>query len=69
MEANIASFKVVITKKNIFVAETSVLPLNKVNTVFKDVDAQQRIKTIVRESTTAFTALHKRLEKELSALT
>ena len=68
MEANIASFKVVITKKNIFVAETAVLPLNKVNTVFKDVDAQQRIKTIVRESTAAFTALHKKLEKELAAL-
>tara|TARA_R110000824_G_scaffold261871_1_gene450634 strand:- start:283 stop:492 length:210 start_codon:yes stop_codon:yes gene_type:complete len=69
MEANIASFKVVITQKNIFVAETSVLPLNKVNTVFKDVDAQRRVKTIVRESTAAFAALHKRLEKELSALT
>jgi len=69
MEANIASFKVVITQKNIFVAETSVLPLNKVNTVFKDVNSQQRVKTIVRESTAAFAALHKRLEKELSALT
>jgi len=30
--------------------------------------SQQRVKTIVRESTIAFNALHKKLENELNAL-
>tara|TARA_R110002072_G_scaffold253513_1_gene412339 strand:+ start:288 stop:497 length:210 start_codon:yes stop_codon:yes gene_type:complete len=69
MEANLASFKVVITSKNKLVAETSMLPIDEVNTIFKDMYSQQRIKTILRESTRSFNALHKKLEKELSALT
>lgn len=68
MEANLASFKVVITSKNKLVAETSMLPIDEVNTIFKDVYSQQRIKTILRESTISFTALHKKLEDELNAL-
>ena len=68
MEAKLASFKVVINEKNIFITETTLLPEKDVKEVFKDIETQQYVKTILRESKVAFSKLHTKLQKELSSL-
>ena len=68
MEAKLVSFKVVINEQNMFVTETTWLPEENVKEVFKDIESQQYVKTIVRESKVAFSKLHNKLEKELESL-
>jgi|TARA_Y100000114_G_scaffold77178_1_gene70885 hypothetical protein len=66
-EANLISFKVLLTRENKIVTELSMLPEDKVDTVFPNHE-REIIKSIVRNGRVKLEPLHKYLEKEVNAL-
>jgi hypothetical protein len=66
-EANLISFKVLLTRENKIVTELSMLPEDKVDTVFPNHE-REIIKSIVRNGKVKLEPLHKYLEKEVNAL-
>tara|TARA_R100001015_G_C4626652_1_gene185741 strand:- start:2239 stop:2466 length:228 start_codon:yes stop_codon:yes gene_type:complete len=66
-EANIISFKVIFDSKGRLVTETSSLPYDKANTVFKDYELKV-VETILRETKQKLLKIHDNLEAELNAL-
>ena len=66
-EANIISFKVIFDSKGRLVTETSSLPSDKANTVFKDYELKV-VETILRETKQKLLKIHDNLEAELNAL-
>ena len=66
-EANLISFKVVLTSEGQLVTELSELPIDKVDGVFSNLD-RQVIKTLLKEAKTKLEPLHLHLQKEIQAL-
>ena len=66
-EANLISFKVLLTRENKIVTELSMLPEDKVDTVFPNHE-REIIKSIIRNGKVKLEPLHKYLEKEVNAL-
>ena len=66
-EANLISFKVLLTKENKIVTELSMLPENEVDNVFP-ICEKEIIKNIIRNAKTKLEPLHKFLEREVNAL-
>ena len=66
-EANLISFKVLLTRENKIVTELSMLPEDKVDTVFPNHE-REIINSIVRNGRVKLAPLHKYLEKEVNAL-
>ena len=66
-EANLISFKVLLTKENKIVTELSMLPENEVDNVFS-ICEKEIIKNIIRNAKTKLDPLHKFLEREVNAL-
>jgi|TARA_R100001015_G_C4548727_1_gene111068 hypothetical protein len=66
-EANLISFKVLLTRENKIVTELSMLPEDKVDTVFPNHE-REIIKSIIRNGKVKLDPLHKYLEKEVNAL-
>ena len=67
-EGNILSFKVLINKQGKLVTELSGLPEEEINNVFKDVETQAYIRTLIREGRSKLTGLHEYLEKQIASL-
>ena len=67
-EGNILSFKILINNKGRLVTELSGLPESEINNVFKDLETQAYIRTLVREGRAKLSGLHEYLENELAAL-
>jgi|TARA_R110001592_G_scaffold25879_1_gene97801 hypothetical protein len=66
-EANLISFKVVLTSEGQLVTELSELPIDKVEGIFSKLD-RQVIKTLLQEAKTKLEPLHLHLQKEIQAL-
>jgi len=66
-EANLISFKVVLTSEGKLVTELSELPIDKVEGIFSKLD-RQVIKTLLKEAKTKLKPLHLHLQKEIQAL-
>mgnify|MGYP000462390242 FL=1 len=66
-EANLISFKVLLTRENKIVTELSMLPENEVDNVFS-ICEKEIIKNIIRNAKTKLDPLHKFLEREVNAL-
>ena len=66
-EANLISFKVLLTKDNKLVTEISELPLEYVHTVFPEHD-RAMIKTLLTRTKEKLEPLHRYLEREINAL-
>jgi hypothetical protein len=67
-EGNILSFKILINNKGRLVTELSGLPESEINNVFKDLETQAYIRTLIREGRAKLSGLHEYLENELAAL-
>ena len=67
-EGNILSFKILINNKGRLVTELSGLPESEINNVFKDVETQAYIRTLVREGRAKLSGLHEYLEKQIASL-
>tara|TARA_R110000803_G_scaffold106884_3_gene174980 strand:- start:457 stop:675 length:219 start_codon:yes stop_codon:yes gene_type:complete len=67
-EGNILSFKVLINKQGKLVTELSGLPEEEINNVFKDVETQAYIRTLIREGRSKLNGLHEYLEKQIASL-
>ena len=66
-EANLISFKVLLTRENKIVTELSMLPENEGDNVFS-ICEKEIIKNIIRNAKTKLDPLHKFLEREVNAL-
>ena len=67
-EGNILSFKILINNKGRLVTELSGLPESEINNVFKDVETQAYIRTLIREGRSKLSGLHEYLEKQIASL-
>jgi hypothetical protein len=66
-EANLVSFKVLLTRDNKIVTEFSMLPENKVDEIFP-VDERDIIKAILKKGKNKMGDLHNYLQRELNVL-
>ncbi len=66
-EANLVSFKVLLTRDNKIVTEFSMLPENEVDKIF-EVDERDLIKAILRSGKYKMSNLHEYFKRELQAL-
>ena len=66
-EANLVSFKILLTRDNKIVTEFSMLPEDMVDEVFP-IDDRPRMKTIIRNGKAKFENLHDFFQRELNAL-
>lgn len=66
-EANLVSFKVLLTKDNKIVTEFSMLPENEVDNIFP-IDERDIIKAILKHGKSKMGDLHGYLQRELNAL-
>ena len=66
-EANLISFKVLLTRDNKIVTEFSMLPENEVDKIF-EVDERDLIKAILRSGKYKMSGLHEYFKRELQAL-
>ena len=66
-EANLVSFKVLLTKDNKIVTEFSMLPENEVDNIFP-IEERDLIKTVLRHGKSKMGDLHGYLQRELNAL-
>tara|TARA_B110000046_G_scaffold94185_1_gene102087 strand:- start:473 stop:691 length:219 start_codon:yes stop_codon:yes gene_type:complete len=66
-EANLVSFKVLLTRKNEIVTEFSMLPEEMVDDVFPK-EERELIKTILRNGKSKLGDLHAFFQRELNAL-
>jgi hypothetical protein len=66
-EGNI-SFKILINNKGRLVTELSGLPESEINNVFKDLETQAYIRTLIREGRAKLSGLHEYLEKQIASL-
>jgi alkyl hydroperoxide reductase subunit AhpC len=66
-EANLISFKVLLTRDNKIVTEFSMLPENEVDNIF-NIDERDIIKAVLRHGKTKMGDLHNYLQRELNAL-
>ena len=66
-EANLVSFKILLTRDNKIVTEFSMLPENMVDEVFP-LDDRALMKTIIRNGKEKMGDLHEYFQKELNAL-
>ena len=67
-EGNILSFKILINNKGRLVTELSGLPESEINNVFKDLETQAYIRTLVREGRAKLSGLHEYLEDQIASL-
>ena len=66
-EANLVSFKVLLTRDNKIVTEFSMLPEKEVDNIF-DLDERDLIKAILRSGKYKMSGLHEYFRRELQAL-
>jgi hypothetical protein len=66
-EANLISFKVLITADGKLITELSEFPLEKINKIFT-IEDRQVIKTLIQRAKVKLEPLHVELQKELDAL-
>ena len=66
-EANLVSFKILLTKDNKIVTEFSMLPENEVDNIFP-IDERDIIKTILRNGKHKMGDLHNFFQRELNVL-
>ncbi len=66
-EANLLSFHILFDTKGRLVTETSGLPIEEANKVFKGTDLKI-IETVIREARRKILNIHNELESELDAL-
>ena len=66
-EANLVSFKVLLTRNNEIVTEFSILPENMVDEIFPK-DERDVIKSILRNGKTKLGDLHNFFQRELNVL-
>ena len=66
-EANLVSFKVLLTRKNEIVTEFSMLPEDMVDEIFP-LDERDLIKTILRNGKNKMGDLHNYFQRELNVL-
>ena len=66
-EANLVSFKVLLTRDNKIVTEFSMLPENMVDELFP-IDERDIIKTVLRKGKDKLQHLHNYLQREMKAL-
>lgn len=66
-EANLISFKVLLTRDNKIVTEFSMLPENEVDNIF-DIDERDLIKAVLRSGKYKMSGLHDYFRRELQAL-
>ena len=66
-EANLVSFKVLLTRQNEIVTEFSILPENKVDELFPK-DERDVIKSILRNGESKHRDLHAFFQRELNVL-
>ena len=66
-EANLISFKVLLTRDNKIVTEFSMLPENEVDNIF-ELDERDLIKAILRSGKYKMSGLHEYFKRELQAL-
>ena len=67
-EANLVSFKVLLTRDNKLVTEFSMLPESEVNNLFKNKNENQIIKSILQLGKRKLSNLHNLFESELNVL-
>ncbi len=67
-EANLVSFKVLLTRDNKLVTEFSMLPESEVNNLFKNENENQIIKSILQLGKRKLSNLHNLFESELNVL-
>tara|TARA_R100000426_G_scaffold58750_1_gene41629 strand:+ start:583 stop:795 length:213 start_codon:yes stop_codon:yes gene_type:complete len=67
-EGNIYTFKVIIDNTGMLVTETSYLPINKIQEVFKNKNDVKLINKVLNECSCKLSNMHKYLEDELAAL-
>ena len=67
-EANLVSFKVLLTKDNRLVTEFSMLPESEVDNLFKHDSENQIIKSILQLGKSKLSNLHNLFESELNVL-
>ena len=67
-EANLVSFKVLLTRDNKLVTEFSMLPESEVDNLFKNNSENEMIKTILQLGKSKLSNLHNLFESELSVL-
>ncbi len=66
-EANLVSFKILLTRDNKIVTEFSLLPENMVDEVFP-IDDRALMKTIIRNGKAKLENLHEYFQRELNAI-
>ncbi len=66
-EANLVSFKILLTRDNKIVTEFSLLPENMVDEVFP-LDDRALMKTIIRNGKAKLENLHEYFQRELNAI-
>ncbi len=66
-EANLVSFKVLLTRDNKIVTEFSILPENEVDNIF-EIDERDLIKAVLRAGKYKMSGLHDYFKRELQAL-
>ncbi len=66
-EANLVSFKILLTRDNKIVTEFSLLPENMVDEVFP-IDDRALMKTIIRNGKAKLENLHDYFQRELNAI-
>ena len=66
-EANLVSFKILLTRDNKIVTEFSMLPENMVDVVFP-LDDRALMKTVIRNGKTKLENLHEYFQRELNAI-
>ena len=66
-EANLVSFKIILTRDNKIMTEFSMLPENMVDEVFP-IDDRPLMKTIIRNGRAKLENLHDYFQRELNAL-
>ena len=67
LEANLISFKVLLTRDNKIVTEFSILPENEVDNIF-EIDERDLIKAVLRAGKYKMSGLHDYFKRELQAL-
>jgi hypothetical protein len=67
-EANLVSFKVLLTRDNKLVTEFSILPESEVNNLFKNESENQMIKSVLQLGKSKLSNLHNLFESELNVL-
>ena len=66
-EANLVSFKILLTRDNKIITEFSMLPENMVDEVFP-LDDRALMKTVIRNGKTKLENLHEYFQRELNAI-